>query len=177
MILAFLFTAAAFCAPATLEGGKALARAGNFARASEEFLQVFRKEPHNDEARWLYAVSLVRLHRNRNDLVTAENLLLASIKLHEGIAEPGPSDDLKLRHGVSRNLSLRYTYLGLVRRARLDRMRAMDAFKAAEHWDPGLEEPFLNRLAILRELGRGGEIPAVIREREREKPKTPEAGK
>lgn len=177
MIVTLLFTAALHAAPASLENGKALARQNDFARASEEFLQVFQRQPHNDEARWLYAASLVRLHRNRTDLVTAENLLLASIRLHEAAAAPGPSDDLNLRHGVSRVLALRYTYLGLVKRARLDRMRAMDAFKAAEHWDPGFEDPFLNRLALLRELGRGGEIQAAIQERLRDRPRTPEPGK
>lgn len=160
-----------------LESGKALARASNFEKASAEFLAVFRREPENDEARWLYAVSLVRLHRNRADLVTAENLLLSSIQMHERMAAPGPSDDLNLRHGKSRALALRYTYLGLVRRARLDRMRALECFAAAEHWDPDLEAPFLNRLSLLRELGRAGEIPFVIQERARNARAKPETGK
>jgi tetratricopeptide (TPR) repeat protein len=158
-------------APTSLETGLRLARSGDFQKAALEFEAVFRREPHNDQARFLYAVSLVRLHRNRADLLTAERLLLASIQQHERMAAPGPSDDLNLRHGTSRPLALRYTYLGLVRRARLDRMRALDSFKAAEHWDPGFEEAFLNRLALLRELGRAGEIPFALAERRRESPK------
>lgn len=153
--------------PASLQAGLAMARAGDFQKAASQFEAVFRREPHNDEARFLYAAALTRLHRNRSDLLTAERLLLASIEQHEKIAAPGPSDDLNLRHGVSRPLALRYTYLGLVRRARLDRMRALDSFKAAEHWDPSFEEAFLNRLALLRELGRASEIPLALAERKR----------